>query len=40
MYLLNMDTRNTSCMLEREGGRASLYAIRPIHSRISKGLIK
>ena len=35
-----MDTWNTSCTLESEGGKASLYATEPIRSKISKGPIK
>lgn len=40
MYFLSMDTWNISCTLESEGGKANLYATRPIRYRILKSLIK
>ena len=36
MYFLDIDTWNTLCTLEREGGRASLYATGPILLSILK----
>ena len=35
--VVTIDTWNTLCTLKREVGRASLYAIGSIHSRITKG---